>query len=81
MLAQHKSALGHAGEIADCAIQIDDFLNRSELTERRVFIKSFVREIAVLPGQALFSYTFPMLDDSPIRGRYDEKLALDTSAL
>ena len=30
-----------------------DFLNESELTERRAFIESFVKEIIVMPGDAL----------------------------
>ena len=68
MLAQHRSALGDSGEIAEYAREMDDFLDRSELTERRAFIESFVREIVVMPGQALLRYTFPMPDDSPISG-------------
>ena len=39
---------------------MDDFLDRSELTERRAFIESFVREIVVMPGQALLRYTIPI---------------------
>ena len=33
-----------------------DFLNESDLTERRTFIKSFVKEIIVMPGDALLRY-------------------------
>ena len=78
---RHRSALGDAGEIAEYAREMDDFLDRSELTVRRAFIESFVREIVVMPGQAHLRYTVPMPDDSPIRGRRDEKLALNGSAL
>ncbi len=81
VLAQHRSALGNAGEIAEYAGDMDDFLDRSELTERRAFIESFVREIVVMPGQALLRYTFPMPDDSPIPGKLTERVALDGSAL
>ena len=81
VLAQHRSALGNAGEIAEYAREMDDFLDRSELTERRAFIESFVREILVMPGQALLRYTFPMPDDSPIPGKLTERVALDGSAL
>ena len=81
VLAQHRSALGDAVEIAEYAREMDDFLDRSELTERRAFIESFVREIVVMPGQAILHYTFPMPDDSPIPGRVTERVALDTSAL
>ena len=81
MLAQHRSALGDAGEIAEYASEMDDFLDRSELTERRAFIESFVREIVVMPGIALFRYTVPMPDDSPVPGKVTERVALDGSEL
>ena len=81
VLARHRSALGNAGEIAEYARAMDDFLDRSEVTERRAFIESFVREIVVVPGAALLRYTMPMPDDSRIPGRVTERLALDTSAL
>ena len=81
VLARHRSALGDAGEIAEHAIEMDDFKDRSEPAERRAFIESFVREIVVMPGAALLRYTMPMPDDSLIPGRRDEKLALDGSAL
>ena len=34
-----------------------DFLVESELTERRAFIESFVKEIVVTPDDALMRYT------------------------
>ena len=49
-----------------------DFLNESELTERRAFVK----EIVVMPGDALLRYTVPMPDDSLIPGKAAEKVAL-----
>ena len=81
VLDQHRSAMGDAGEIAEYAREMDDFLDRSELTERRAFIETFVREVVVMPGAALLRYTMPMPDDSRIPGRVTERLALDTSAL
>ena len=80
-LAQHRSALGNAGEIAAYAREMDDFLDRSELTERRAFIESFVKEIVVMPGAALLRYTVPIPDDSRIPGKATERVALDSSAL
>ena len=80
-LARHRSALGDAGEIAEYAREMYDFLDRSELTERKAFIESFVREIVVMPSQALLRYTVPMPDDSPIAGSVAEKLALDRMVL
>ena len=81
ILARHRSALGDVGEIAEYAREINDFLDMSELTERRAFIESFVREIVVMPGAALLRYSMPMPDDSPMSGRRDERLVLDGSAL
>ena len=81
VLDRHRSALGDVGEIAEYAREMDDFLDRSELTERRAFIESFVREIVVMPGAALLRYTMPMPGDSPMPARSAEKLALDGSAL
>ncbi len=80
-LAKFRSGLGEPGEIAKYARQMDDFLDRSELAERRAFIESFVREVVVMPGAALLRYTMPMPYDSPMPGRSADKLALDGSAL
>ena len=66
MLAQHRSALGDAGEIAEYAREMDDFLDRSELSERRAFIQSFVREIVVMPGSALLRYTHAHAGQQPV---------------
>ncbi len=76
VLARYRSALGDAGETAEYARRMDDFLDSSELTERRAFIESFVKEVVIMPGQALLRYTFPMPDDSPLGGRLAEKIAL-----
>ena len=80
-VAQHRSDMGDAGEIAEYARQMDDFLDQSELAERRAFIESFVKEVVVMPGAALLRYTMPLPDDSPMPRRSAEKLALDGSAL
>ena len=58
-----------------------DFLQESELTERRAFIKSFVKEIIIIPGDALIRYTMTLPDDSFLAGRVTEKMALDDSVL
>ena len=57
-LAQRRKVLDNANTIAAYAKDMKDFLNESELTERRAFIQSFVKEIIVVPGPAtLFSDT------------------------
>ena len=72
--------MGDAGAIAEYAKEMDDFLDRSELAERRAFIESFVREVVVMPGHALLRYRVPMPDDSPIPGKVTEVVVLDGSA-
>ena len=63
------------------AQDMSEFLNESELTERRASIESFVKEIVVMPGNALMRYTIPMPDDSSIPGGVAEKVALNGSVL
>ena len=67
--------------IAAYAKDMRDFLKESELTERRAFIQFFVKEIVVMPGDALLRYTVPIPDDSLIPGRAAEKVALNGSIL
>ena len=57
------------------------FLSKTELTERRTFIESFVKEIVVMPDNAVVRYTIPMPEDSPIGGRDTEEMALNGSVL
>ena len=80
-LSRRRKVLDNANTIAAYAIDMKDFLNESELTERRAFIQSFVKEIIVVPGDALLRYTVPMPDDSLIPGRSAEKVALNGSVL
>ena len=56
--------LDDVSTITAYARDMKDFLQESELTERRAFIESFVKEIIVIPGDALIRYTVPMPDDS-----------------
>ncbi len=67
--------------IAAYAQDMSEFLKESELTERSAFIETFVKEIVVMPGDALMRYTIPMPDDSPIPGRNAEEMALNGSVL
>ncbi len=59
-------------KIAAYAREMSDFLMESELTETKSFIRSFVKEIAVAPGQATVRYAMPMPEDSPIGRRETE---------
>ncbi len=81
ILSQRRAVLDDVNTIAAYAQDMSEFLNESELTERRAFIESFVKEIIVMPGDALMRYTVPMPDDSLIPGRATEKVALNGSVL
>ena len=81
ILSQRRAVLDGMETISAHAQDMSEFLNESELTERRAFIETFVKEIVVMPGDALLRYTIPMPDDSPIPGRNAEDIALNGSVL
>ena len=81
MLSDRRGVLDDVETITAYAQDMSVFLNESELTERRAFIQSFVKEIVVMPGNALLRYTIPMPDDSPIPGRNAEEMVLNGSVL
>ena len=60
VLSQRRAYLDDVNTIAAYAQDMKDFLEESELTERRAFIESFVKEIIVIPGDALIRYTIPI---------------------
>ena len=70
VLAERRVLLDSADTIASFASDMSDFLRTSELTETRTFVRSFVKQITVKPGQAVIHYTIPMPEDSPM-GRAD----------
>ena len=81
ILSQRRADLDDVETIAAYAQDMSEFLKESELTERRAFIETFVKEIVVMPGDALMRYTIPMPDDSRIPGRNAEEMHLDGSVL
>ena len=64
MLSQRRVVLDDVETITAYAEDLSEYLKESELTERRAFIKSFVKEIVVQPGNALVRYTIPMPEDN-----------------
>ena len=81
ILAERREVLDDVETIAAYARDMRDFLVESEVTERRAFIESFVKEIVVTPDDALLRYTVPMPEDSLIPGGAAEKVALDGAVL
>ena len=81
ILSQRRADLDDVETIAAYAKDMKDFLNESELTERRAFIETFVKEIVVMPGDALLRYTVPMPDDSLIPGKKVQEIPLNGSVV
>ena len=81
ILAVRMQGLGDEETIAAYVKEMSDFLMESELTETRAFIRSFVKEIGVVPGKATIRYTIPMPKASPIKGRDAQEIALSAPVL
>ena len=81
ILSERRAHLDDVKTISAYAKDMRDFLDESELTERRAFIESFVKEIINMPGDALMRYTVPMPDDNLIPGRATFSVALNGSVL
>ena len=81
VFSEHRVVLDDVETIAAYAQDMSEFLNESELTERRAFIETLVKEIVVMPGNALMHYTVPMPHDSLIPGRNAEQMPLNGSVL
>ena len=64
ILSQRREVLDDVETITAYAQDMSEFLKDSELTERRAFIETFAKEIAVMPGKAVVRYTVPMTDDT-----------------
>ena len=79
-LANRPVRLGDA-KITAYALEMGEFLMESELTETKAFIRSFVKEIAVAPGQAIVRYAMPMPEDSPIGRRESEVVRIGEPVL
>ena len=64
-LAQRRKVLDDVNTIAAYAKDMREFLNESELTEHRAFIKSFFKEIVVMPDDDLLRYTISISQSTP----------------
>ena len=81
LLSQRRVVLDDVETITAYCEDLSRYLNESELTDRRAFIDSFVKEVVVPPGGALGRYTIRMPDDSPIEVRVAGEVALHGSVL
>ncbi len=76
VLAERRDLLDRADTIATFAQDMGEFLRTSEVTETRAFVRSFVKQVLVGPGQAVIHYTLPTPEDSPIGGADAAEVAL-----
>ncbi len=61
--------------VTRCVEDLWDLLEESELTERKAFVRSFVREVRVIGNEVLLTYTMPLPPD----GKSEERVeVLDT---
>ena len=81
ILAQRRAVLDDVKTITAYAKDMSRFLQKSELTERRAFIETFVKEIELLPDNAVVRYTVPMPDDSLIPGKKVQEIPLNGSVV
>ena len=77
VLAERRELLDSADVVAAFAADMSRFLRTSELTETRAFVRSFVKEVEVVPGKATIVYTIPTPADSPIGGADTAEVALN----
>ena len=64
ILSVRMRGLGDEDAIAGYVKEMSEFLMESKLTETRAFIRSFVKEIGVVPGKATIRYTIPIFQST-----------------
>ena len=79
ILSQRRAVKNELEAIAARAQDMTEFLKESELSERKAFAETFVREIVVMPGKALIHYNAPMPGDGHTPGANSEEVPLDVS--
>jgi len=64
LMSQRKIELASPEVVRKYVEDLRQFIDSSDLTERRVFIKSFVEEIRVMGDEGRIKYTFPIPPDN-----------------
>ena len=62
-ISDRKVELADFETISSYVEDLHDLLKEGSLTEKRAFIRSFVKEIKVTDGQAVLSYSMPLISD------------------
>ena len=80
ILSHRKSVEDDLGAIMALAQDMGELLMESELSERKAFAETLVREIVVMSGKAVIHYAVPMSRDSRTPGTDSEEVPLGASA-
>ena len=80
-LSERRTVLDDVQTITAYAQEMSEFLQTSEITETRAFVRSFVKAILVKPGRATIHYTIPTPPDSPIGGADAAEVALSARVM
>ena len=65
ILSERRVRLDDVKTITAFAQDMSRYLNESDLTERRAFIESLVKEIVVSPGKVAIRYSIPISQSTP----------------
>ena len=76
ILSQRRSVKDDLEAIVARAQDTGEFLRESELSERKAFAQTFIREIVVMSGKAVIHYAVPMPGDSHTPGADSEEAVL-----
>ena len=74
ILSQRRAVKNELEIIAEQAQDMGEFLKESELSERKAFAQTFIREVEVMPCKAVVRYTVPMASDSHAPGVDSEEV-------
>ncbi len=70
-----------AASIAAFTDDTAENLSESDITASRAFVRSFVEEVPVEPGRERTRYTSPCPQNSPLKGKDTEMIALQRPVL
>ena len=69
-ISDRRVELADVETVTRCVSDLHNLLSESSISERKTFIRSFVKEVKVTGGEVLLTYTIPMLP----KGLTEEKL-------
>ena len=76
ILSQRRATRDGVATITARALDMPEYPEKSELPERKAFVKTFIRDIVVMPGKATIHYRVPIVKDSPNADEDSEELDL-----